>query len=80
LPSFINIGPLILVKRNMSLYEDVKELNVRGTIITPGLGPAPVIVKDYRGLSKDVAEIIRGEKCVKVYGYIFKFAKCDDNT
>jgi len=29
---------------------------------------------------KDVAEIIRGEKCIKDYGLVSTFAECDDIT
>jgi len=57
----------------MSLYEDVKELNVRD-ISTPGLGYTPVIVRDVRVLSKDAFEVVKryvGEPIPReVYTYV----------
>jgi len=43
----------------MSLYEEVKELNVREVIYTPGLGYTPVKVRDVRVLSKDAFEVVK---------------------
>jgi len=43
----------------MSLYEEVKKLNVREVIYTPGLGYTPVIVRDVRVLSKDALEVVK---------------------
>jgi len=58
----------------MTLYEEVKELNVREVIYTPGLGYTPVIVRDVRVLSKGAIEVVKryvGEPVPReVYTYV----------
>jgi len=43
----------------MPLYKNVKKLNVRGVIYTPGLGYTPVKVRDVRVLSEDAFEVVK---------------------
>jgi len=43
----------------MTLYEEVKELNVREVVYVPGLGYTPVIVRDVRVLSKEAIEVVK---------------------